>query len=67
VAVARVPRSAPLSGRWRLVGPLPSGVCEGQFVANDASGETICTSRTRFDVSPTAPTQFDEMINCDQP
>jgi hypothetical protein len=53
-------------GRWRLVGPLPSGTCEGQFVANDASGETICTSSTTFDVSPTAPTRFDEMLTCDQ-
>ena len=54
-------------GRWRLVGPLPSGTCEGRFVATDANGETICTSSTTFDVSPTAPTGFDETLTCDQP
>jgi hypothetical protein len=52
-------------GRWRLVGPLPSGTCEGRFVANDANGETICTSSTTFEVSPAEPTRFDEVISCD--
>jgi len=51
-------------GRWRLVGPLPGGTCEGQFVANDASGETICTSSTTFEVTPAEPTQFDEVVLC---
>jgi len=51
-------------GSWRLAGPIPSGACTGQFVANDEAGKTLCTSEITFDVDPSAPTQIDTQMAC---